>query len=110
VLVIPQFRESKAADSARVMLETPSSIHSFVRNVFLYFFLESLQSSAAHSVTDSVWAELSAIAADAVNVIIGTVVQIGRVQRVMAIVAVETAFVPHLCNNFKNESKYLIFK
>lgn len=62
-----------------------------------------MQSSAAHAVTDSVWAELSAIAADAVNVIVGTVVEVGRVQRVMAIAAVETALVPHLiCPNKPN--------
>lgn len=112
-VVIPQILGGeKAADSASDAVNNPvininyksycPKNDSFVvLFCFLKFLvLESLQSSAAHAVTDSVWAELSAIAADAVNVIVGTVVQVGRVQRVMAIAAVKTALVPNLiCPN-----------
>ncbi len=58
--------------------------------------LKSQQRSGSHTVADAVRTELFAVAAGAVNLVIGRVVQIGRVQRTMALCAVEAAAMPHL--------------
>lgn len=58
--------------------------------------LVGLQSAAAHAVTDAVRSVLLSVAADAVNFVVRTVVQVGRIQRAMAVDAVEAATVPHL--------------
>ena len=58
--------------------------------------LESLQSSGTHSIADAMGSVFFAIAAGAINFVVLPVVQIGRVQRTVAIATVETATMPHL--------------
>lgn len=56
--------------------------------------LEGAESSSSHSVADAVWTESLAVAAGAVDLIVGSVVQVGRIQRTVTIGAVEAATMP----------------
>ena len=58
--------------------------------------LEGAQSAGSHAVADAVRSELFAVAADAVDFVVGRVVQIGRIQRAVTLGAVEAAAMPHL--------------
>jgi len=56
--------------------------------------LEGAESSSSHA--DAVWTESLAVAAGAVDLIVGSVVQVGRIQRTVTIGAVEAATMPDL--------------
>ena len=78
--------------------------------LLLLVLLESLKGSGSHSVADTVRSVLFAIASRAVDLVIGSVVQIGRIQWTVAIAAIETAPMPdsvfanHLLGGVDGES------
>jgi len=61
---------------------------------FKLLYLEGAQGSGAQAVADSMRTEMFPVTSGAVDFIVGTIVQIGRIQWTVAVTAVEAATMP----------------